>query len=149
MPIVKEVMMELMSHNIPIVGFVADNASVNKLLYDLLVVSYPFLINVPCNAHVLQLCIKKILTIETASIVCDWMKDMLHKFSSDIDNFQALRRAQLNDPARKTEPKQLLRPVDTRWSASLIAAERLYLLKNYISYVIKDVDSQRWVELNN
>ena len=54
-PRLKQTFVEMITANITVVAIVADNASVNNLLYDKLKKDYPFLVHVPCSAHTLAL----------------------------------------------------------------------------------------------
>jgi hypothetical protein len=44
-------------------ALVADNERVNRTLWELLLVHFPFLIRSPCAAHLIQLCVNKALEL--------------------------------------------------------------------------------------
>lgn len=53
----------IIDQGVLVVAMVADNEAVNGALYRLLKNDFPFLIHVPCAAHTVQLCVKKIIDL--------------------------------------------------------------------------------------
>jgi hypothetical protein len=91
---------ELLGHKIKIVGIVKDNASVNKKLYELLKKEHSQLINIPCSAHLIQLCIHKILELNGTVETITWMNNLSDTFRKNIGHQLQLRNAQvINTPS--------------------------------------------------
>jgi hypothetical protein len=164
-------MHQLTEDGVRISGIVMDNATVNLKLYQLLLLDYPHLIRLPCCAHVLQLCVKKILEIDGIKESISFMELILNTFKRNTSCMQKLRSLQLSsanpypsqltceaaedvtisDPQNDHSPLQvysLLRPTDTRWSSSLFAAERILKLKDYIK-IIANNSIPQMLEIGN
>lgn len=139
------ILKNLMDKNVKIIAITMDNASPNKKLYKLLREEMPMLLNIPCAAHVLQLCVRRILKLPEILPIIKWMMDLLNTFRSDQASLLQLRRLQA---AGDNEVKSLVRPVDTRWSSSVAAARRIYVLRNYINLIIPDIPEDNWKTLN-
>ena len=171
-------------------GIVMDNASINIKLYNLLKVSYPHLVRLPCSAHLVQLCVRKILKLDEVQQIVKFMDLILNAFRIHSTHVQRLKLLQLGDivtttPAaacvegrdyeevveeievvnspqneektleevdiylnelvrtvatqKSNKPKvyALIRPTDTRWSSSLLAAKRILRLHGHIEYVAR------------
>lgn len=56
------IIQQLISDGVHVFGFVADNESTNKSLFKLLHVRFPFLIEIPCSAHSIQLVVNDTLS---------------------------------------------------------------------------------------
>jgi hypothetical protein len=157
------IIQDLCNKKIRICGIVMDNASVNTKLYELLSSTYPHLIRLPCAAHVVQLCVHQILKIDDLKDIIEFMEEILSTFRSNSAFLQRLKKLQadkinLNETSEQlivdlscTSPVEdtttlpsssrvltLLRPVDTRWSSSLLAAERIMLLQDQLQYIINE-----------
>jgi hypothetical protein len=125
----------LISKGILIVAMVADNEEVNNSLYNRMHDTYPFLVQVPCAAHTLQLIVKKILKLNGVSTVISSMNDILNAFMSSKENRLKLKNLQLESGA--TTIYSLVRPNDTRWSSSYYAAARMSQLHEFINIVLR------------
>jgi hypothetical protein len=140
----------LRERQVRIVGLVMDNASKNVRLYSLLNEHYPHLIRVPCAAHILQLCVKKILKVDGIDDLIAKVERILLLFRENSNLRLKLRRVQCNedgvtddgerDSTTKSKALQLIRPADTRWSSSLFAIQRLLLLKPHILYILGNLE---------
>lgn len=132
-----------------------DNASINTKLYDNLIADFAHFIRLPCAAHIIQLCVHRILLIPELKDVVDFMELILSSFRANSFPYSRLQKVQMdeddlneedannpvsesngdNDAAcstRKPKALSLRRPNDTRWSSSLMAAERILRLKPHI-----------------
>ena len=71
---------DLIHRGVRIVAVVADNESVNGALFSLLQEDYPFLVQVPCAAHTIQLAVKKLLCVRPVRKVVKAMSRILRAF---------------------------------------------------------------------
>jgi hypothetical protein len=171
---------------VQITGIVMDNASVNNKLYELLKTIHPHLVRLPCAAHILQLCVKAILKVRGICNIVEFMDNILTIFRTNSSLMMRLKKIQqkdddsvnaddasnnnndiecviIDDDQRMKKsslkaPLTLVRPMDTRWSSSLYAAQRILKLKHSICYVAREQDSAvselvcneaMWKELSN
>jgi hypothetical protein len=136
---------DLIHRGVRLVAVVADNESVNGALFALLQEDYPFLVQVPCAAHTIQLAVKKLLCIKPVRKVVKAMSRILRAFRKSKSNRQALTNLQVAVHGNKIV-KGLLRPQDTRWSSFLNAAERLLSLRQYVQMIVPQSD-EFWTKL--
>lgn len=133
-PKLKSSLISIISKGIYVVALVADNESVNGACFRLLLPDFPFLIQVPCAAHVIQLIVKKILALDGINDVISTMNRILTIFWRSKDN-----RLKLHNKQQGAERVyQLIKPNDTRWSSSYYAAERMVKLRDHINIVINE-----------
>jgi hypothetical protein len=178
---IKPIIDGLHHRNIKIVGIVMDNASVNGKLYNDLIIDFPHFIRLPCAAHIIQLCVHRILLIPELKVVIDFMELILKEFRANSFPYSRLQKVQMDEEdlidgdnvpnaneinlvddevsitAKKGNVLTLRRPNDTRWSSSLMAAERILQLKPYIIKVAnrycrriieEDEKNNLWDKLN-
>jgi hypothetical protein len=122
------ILLELIQHGVYIIGIVADNNEVNRKLIRLLQSDFKFLVHIPCSVHTLQLCVRAILQLPTILKIVDKMNEVLKHFERSKDARNDLRSAQelkLNSNATK-RIYSLIKPCETRWSSSFIAAKKDY-----------------------
>jgi hypothetical protein len=127
-------------------AMVADNERVNRTLWELLLVPFPFLIRSPCAAHLIQLCVNRALELPLIEALFTSMECLLRQFRLK-DSRLKLKNLQVANPLKATTANGipvvygLLRPQETRWSSWLYAAQRLLMLRAYVDMVIQqDVD---------
>lgn len=136
-PIIKD----LIDHRVTIVGLVADNEAVNGALFKLLQKEYSFLIQIPCAAHTIQLCVKKMLELPAMKVVIDGMSTILNIFERKKELRLQLKNVQIaSKTTSKAKVYSLVKPCDTRWSSSLRAAQRMLSLRDSINTVIRQSD---------
>ena len=133
-----EVMTGISNLGVPIVALVADNEAVNKALHRQLQPTFPFLILVPCGAHVIQLCVVRTLELTGVKDVLETMAEIINGFSSNKDYRNRLISAQT--AAGITEQLCILKPCTTRWSSHLFAAQRLLRLRLHIQIIMAQTD---------
>lgn len=141
---------QLLEKRIKLVGIVMDNAAVNRSLFDKLSATYPFLVHIPCSAHILNLCIKKMLTLDGIVDIIEFMNSILEKFQGDLQlqlKLKKLQRENVGGQGKEGKVYQLLRPCDTRWCSSLPAARRLLDLQKYINFIIEDISASMWTKV--
>jgi hypothetical protein len=136
----------LLKMKVKIISVVMDNASTNIRFFELLKKEIPFLINIPCSAHLLQLCVNKILKLPSVKSIIDTMIHILDTFKSNNNYLLELRNLQASK-FQTEDIKALIRPTDTRWSSSVAAARRLYLLRSYIKFILTDIPENTWDHL--
>jgi hypothetical protein len=112
-------------HRCRIVGLVMDNEAVNRAMGRMLRVDFSFLVLVPCAAHTLQLVVHTCLESPHLAATVRQLRDLIRYFHVK-ENRQRLRRLQ---DANLHPALSVLQPNDTRWSSTLMAAERMIRLK--------------------
>ena len=123
-------------------ALVADNERVNRTLWELLLLPFPFLIRSPCAAHLTQLCVNRALELPLIEPLFTAMEDLLRQFRLKEARLK-LKNLQVANPPRRLRDASgipvvygLLRPQDTRWSSWLYAAQRMLMLRAYVDMVI-------------
>lgn len=133
-------------------ALVADNEKVNRTLWGLLLVPFPFLIRSPCAAHLVQLCVNKALELPLIEPLFTSMESLIRHFRLKEPRLK-LKNLQIANPLRANTVNglpvlyTLLRPQDTRWSSWLYAAQRLLMLRAYVDMVIAQ-EASFWSGLN-
>lgn len=139
-PVIKD----MIDHGIYIVALVADNEAVNGTLFRLLQADYPFLVQVGCAAHTIQLCVRNILELPGVMDVIAGMSTILNSFEKNKAFRIRLKNVQLissTSTTRKPKIYSIIKPCDTRWSSTLRTAERMILLQDGINMIIRQPDS--------
>jgi hypothetical protein len=140
---IKPKLEELITNGVRFSGFIADNESVNKKLFRLLKESYPFLIQIPCAAHTIQLIAKQVMQ-------SDRWKDVRDGMSSILDYFAGNRDARIklfNVQSGEAKQYKIVKPNSTRWNSQLFAAERLKKISVFIDVCIKR-SAAFWADLD-
>jgi Protein of unknown function (DUF 659)/hAT family C-terminal dimerisation region len=140
---IEPVLADLIEQGVRIASLIADNEAVNGALFRLLQEKYPFLIQVPCAAHSIQLVVKGCLAQPRWGQVKATVDDVLRQFATYKDARQRLQKTQ---EAAGQRVLALVKPNDTRWSSFLYACERFQLLRPYIGIVYPQSD-EFWSEL--
>jgi hypothetical protein len=138
---------DLIRRGVRLVAVVADNESVNGALFALLQEDYPFLVQVPCAAHTIQLAVKKLLCVKSVRKVVKVMSRILRTFRKSKSLRQSLMNVQIAVVGSKNA-KGLLRPQDTRWSSFLKAAERLLFLRQFVQMIAPQSEAF-WTNLSD
>ena len=134
---------DLLEHKIYVVAFAADDAKVMNTLYNKVKIIYPWLVQVRCVAHTLQLIIKYMLEQPAAKpILCE-----LFATISFFERNSALQN-QLFDIQPKGNQLELKRSVPTRWSSHLYALQRFIQLKEYIIKVLATTEKKFHIPIN-
>lgn len=119
---------DLIKEGVRVVAMVVDNEAVNKAAYNLLVPVFPFLIHVPCAAHTIQLVVRKCLASPPFSSVTQQLMALIHFFDAK-QHRNELKRAQ---EIMQVSQLMVLKPNDTRWSSTLIAAQRILAMRRQL-----------------
>ena len=131
----------IMNASVRLVAIVTDNEAVNKALYSRLLLSFPFLLRVPCAAHAIQLAVHKALKLPAVRGCAHALVAMLLAFKHnkplriDIRDEQAVHR-------RGKPVLQILSIVVTRWNSLLFAAERVLELEDCIRPCVPKIIAQ-------
>ena len=72
----------IINNSIVVVAMVSDNEAVNGALYRRLRLDFPFLIHVPCAAHTIQLCVRKVMDLAVVKRVVDSLLALLSAFKA-------------------------------------------------------------------
>jgi hypothetical protein len=107
-----------------VVAIVTDNEPVNGAMYRLLVDDFPFLVHIPCAAHTLQLCVKKVLRLGPMAPMVKSLRALLLAFKRNKD-VRILLKDQQGILRKGRQSLQLVTIVDTRWNSVLAAAKRV------------------------
>src|SRR5690606_16965732 len=144
-PKLKEVIDVLVEKKINIVAITTDNENLMKATRNKLKEIYPILIIIPCSAHIIQLCLKKICNIEKIKIIIDETIETINLIKNNKANKNQLENLQLK--AGIIEPLKLIKPIEIRWTSLINCMERLLKLKEYTEQIVKKNDNF-WVNLN-
>jgi hypothetical protein len=124
-----EVIRTLMTeHKLQVTALVVDNEAVNKAAFNRMKTTFPFLIHIPCAAHTVQLAVRSCLALPAFAPTVAQITTLIAFFSLK-ENRQELKRVQ---QFRGSKSLVVLKPCDTRWSSTHIAAERLLLMRRDI-----------------
>jgi hypothetical protein len=132
---------EMLSAGVPVVAIVTDNEPVNMAVYERLRIKFPFLLHIPCAAHTLQLCVRKVMKLPIICACVDQLLAMLVAFKHSKELRIALKEQQLLlHPSRPV--LQLITVVATRWNSVLFAAERILRLEDSIKPFVPKIITQ-------
>src|SRR5437763_6579005 len=102
----------------------------------------------PCTAHTIQLVVEKGLL--TAEVLIARAKRLINFFTSPKQNERLLNAQKKNSEEMQEEESDLhtifyraITDVETRWSSTYIAWERLIILKPYIDIVISSLNASQ------
>jgi hypothetical protein len=146
-PIVKEEILQLVSHGVSIVAAVADNEPLNYAIIQLLRNDFPFLAFAPCSAHTMNLCVSKILKLPDVAQILNCCKDILILYNKKKEIKEKLYSLQLTNNPSAT-PLVLLEYSATRWSSQLISITRILELQSYVDLIMKQ-SPDFWVKLKS
>jgi len=139
----KPLLDSLVQEGIELIAIAVDNESTMKALVTGLQQQYPVLIHVPCSAHTLQLCLKKIGELAEFAPILSHTSDIIDEFCSDKSMRLQLRNLQKQGTCgteRAENPFRLIKPGATRWSSRITASERLLALSKAIQ-VLEDASA--------
>jgi hypothetical protein len=144
--ICKHQMLAIIALKIRIVAFVADNEATMNKTHSLLLVDFPFLIRVPCCAHIIQLIVRRMLKLDAFAATITTMMSIVKQFKDHKSLRTNLKERQRID----NQYHKLIKPNDTRWSSTLAAVNRLLKLRKYIE-LMDDVaqDDSFWSQLKS
>lgn len=137
----------LVSMKIKIIAITTDNENLMKSVRRKLADIYPILIVIPCSAHIIQLCLKKICDTEKIKTIIDKTKNIIDSIESNKVNELKLLKLQEEDGIK--EPLKLIMPIEIRWTSLIDSIDRLLLLKSYIKKTLKYTKNKYWDELND
>ena len=132
---VEEKIQYLKKNNIIIVALTTDNAPVMKLSSKRLSESYPYILDIPCAAHIMQLCLKHISDLNVVNRVVTIVKLINASVKGFSEKRHKLQKLQEMD---SVVPIELLDYTVTRWSSLLDCIERQLKLSQYLTLVLKD-----------
>jgi len=119
-------------HRLRIAGLVMDNEAVNRKCHRLLTAHFPFLVQIPCAAHTIQLVVQSSLRHSTFAPIIEQLRAVLQFFEAK----QHRNKLKEIQSLRGEKPLRILRPCATRWSSTLTSVERLIKLRDHIELCI-------------
>jgi len=144
--IIEEKLNFLINKGLNIIAITTDNENLMKSVKNKLNKKFPVLIIIPCSAHILNLCLKKICTIDRIKELINDTVDVINSIKNNISLKIKLIELQKKDNIK--EPLKLIRPVETRWTSLIISIERILKLQKYIEIIVEK-DGKYWSELNS
>ena len=127
-PLVAAVIDELLDEGVAVVGLVADNEAVNGAVHRLLNDDFPWLVEVGCASHTIQLVVKEVFKVPSIAALRKYLKSLIRCFLKSKN-----MRAKLVDfqvtllPGKRT--LKMLRIMPVRWNSDLFAMERVVRLE--------------------
>lgn len=140
----KEQINNLLLLGIRLTSVTSDNDNVMKTTCKILNQLFPVLIHVPCSAHILQLCLKKICEIPKVKDIIDDVLAIVNFIKSSTEETTILNNLQI---AANVKPLKLKRPSKTRWSSLIKSISVLLKLKLYVSVIITNLDNIFWANI--
>lgn len=137
----EEKIKSLLLKQINIIAIAADNEKLMKSVCKNLKIKFPLLIHVPCAAHIIQLCFKKICGIETIKTIISNINNIIYLIRNIKENRNKLFQLQINENI--DEPLKILYHCEVRWTSLIISIERIIYLKKYIIEILKDSNNQK------
>jgi hypothetical protein len=152
-PRLEEKIKNLLSNKINIIAIAADNENLMKATIKKLKLIFPVLINVPCAAHIIQLCFKKICEEKNIKNTINEINNIIHLIRNSKENRNKLHQLQLNDNIK--EPLKIKYHTEIRWTSLINSMERILLLKKYIIEIVNGSifklksDDKFWNKMNS
>jgi hypothetical protein len=129
----------LINNCINLIAITTDNEILMKTTSKELIKKFPILIDIPCSAHIIQLCLKSICKLNIFKDIVDKIIEIINNFKNNKDYRLKLYNLQKDDNIN--EPLKIINPTIVRWSSIIISIERIIKLKKYISNIINLNDS--------
>jgi hypothetical protein len=126
---------------VPVVAIVTDNEAVNGAMYRLLEDEFPFLLRIPCAAHTLQLCVKKVIKLDPVAPCVKALRALLLAFKHNKD-LRIMLKEQQGIMRKGKQPLQLITIVPTRWNSIYYAAKRVLELQHCLTPCVPSIKAQ-------
>lgn len=136
----------LISQNIKVIAIATDNENLMKATCKQIKLKYPVIIDVPCAAHIIQLCFKKICEITNIKDIITEINEILCLIKNNKENRNKLYQLQLNNGIQN--PLKILYYTVIRWSSLIESIKRLLLLENYLIEIINNNKSKVDLKIN-
>ena len=137
---------KLLNEGLNLIAITTDNEILMKSTCNDLVKTFPILLNIPCSAHLIQLCLKNICNSKTFKTTVDKLINLLNSFKNNKQNRLNLSNLQLADNIKI--PLKIIYPTMVRWSSIIISIERILELKKYIVNIpLCNNDDNFWEQL--
>jgi hypothetical protein len=134
-PHIASIIDELIDAGICVVAVVADNEAVNGAIHRRLVKDFPWLVEVGCASHTIQLVVNQTFKEHRMAQLKGAVKNLINSFIKSKELRQTLLRLQaLLIPNKKAV--RLLHIVPTRWSSEYYASIRLLRVRLAIDALI-------------
>lgn len=136
----------LVKRGLNIIAITTDNENLMKALCKKIKMIFPVLINIPCSAHIIQLCFKKICHNEKIKLIIDKTMEYINTIKNNKKN--KIKLLELQENKNIKDPLMLIRPIEIRWTSLITAIERFLKLKDFVEKII-DADNNFWDNLND
>ncbi len=145
--IVSTAIEDLISKNIKIIAITTDNENKMVKLKDKIVDKYKMLIPIPCAAHVINLCFKRLKTLPVITAVINDTIVIIN-LCGDLDVKMHLHNLQLEDDATR-EPLVIQKFTEIRWLSVIQSLNRILQLQQYIDQLIEMNNEKYWEHLKD
>ncbi len=142
---VEKVIEDLLSKGLKVVAYAVDNENLSLAVVKQLQVKFPWLLHIPCAAHILNLTVGDILSIPSLKLIKDEaceIIDYFHKSKSERVRLTHMQRA------NKEPVKAVIKWCNTRWNTFFICFERLLAIKKSVDLIRKPVIDDFWAKLD-
>lgn len=143
-PKLTEKITHLIKKKLKVIALTTDNENLMKATRKKLQEIFPVLIIVPCSAHIIQLCFKKMCFNDKIKKIIDDAKSIINIFNSNRAYYTKLIQLQEKD---KKVPLNLIQSSDVRWTSLIDSIERLLTLKTYIEDIYPGPYTTFWNKL--
>lgn len=137
---------DLINDGVNIIAITTDNENLMKATCKKLKEKYPFLIDIPCAAHLMQLCLKTICEIPKIKEIISEISRVVDMIKYNKENSVKLETFQRADGS---EILKVIRYIEIRWTSLIGCTERLLSLKKYINVVITDLSEIFWKNVSD
>jgi hypothetical protein len=137
---------DLIKDKVNIIAITTDNENLMKATCKKLKKKFPFLIDIPCAAHLIQLCLKTITEIpKIKGIICEILR-IVNIIKNNKETSQKLDEFQKADGS---EILKIIRPIEIKWASLKGCIGRLLSLKKYINLVLTDLSLSFWKNISD
>lgn len=146
-PQLKDKINVLVERKLNIVAITADNENLMKATCKKIKETFPILNIVPCSAHLVQLCLKKICAVDKIKPIIDDTIKIIANIKSDKTKYLKLKNLQIEKGINS--PLKLIYPIAVRWASLIDSIERLLKLKEFIKVIMSAISKEFWDNLDS
>jgi hypothetical protein len=138
---------KIIKEKVNVVAITTDNENLMKATCKKLKEVMPFLIDIPCSAHLMQLCLKSVLSIPKIHKIINEILDVVNIIKNSKENRKQLEELQIT--GKSSDVLTIIRPIEIRWASLISCIERLLLLRKYIDIIITNLNESFWKNTND